>query len=167
MVFGLMFFTAPMPLVVLACGSISTSSTLRPAAARYVARLIAVVVLPTPPFWFVMAYTFDTGYFRTFHLSSRLALDHARRQLSAHEKFHGCSVSIYAIVTNARLISNYYSDPGQGCCKVLCCRLRRQEKVRRRGHLALRQGADRPLHPVPQTEFPCFLACYCRLCNCP
>src|SRR5947208_11273038 len=56
-----------MPLVVLPCGSISTSNTLRPAAARYVARLIAVVVLPTPPFWFVMAYTFDTGYFRTFH----------------------------------------------------------------------------------------------------
>src|SRR2546426_10824456 len=74
MVCDLMFFAAPMPLVVLACGSMSTSKTLRPAAARYVARLMAVVVLPTPPFWFAIAYTFDTGCFRTFHagLSSRL-----------------------------------------------------------------------------------------------
>src|SRR5712692_3451161 len=74
MVYDLMFFAAPMPLVVLACGSMSTSKTLRPAAARYVARLMAVVVLPTPPFWFAIAYTFDTGCFRTFHagLPSRL-----------------------------------------------------------------------------------------------
>jgi hypothetical protein len=29
-----------------------------------------VVVLPTPPFWLAIAYTFDTGCDRTFPLSS-------------------------------------------------------------------------------------------------
>src|SRR2546425_7451460 len=74
MVCDLMFFAAPMPLVVLACGSMSTSKTLRPAAARYVARLMAVGGLPTPPLWFAIAYTFYTGCFRTFHagLSSKV-----------------------------------------------------------------------------------------------
>src|ERR1051326_2291815 len=50
------FLPAPMPLVVLDWGSISTSNTRRPASARYVARLMAVVVLPTPPFWFTIPY---------------------------------------------------------------------------------------------------------------
>ena len=40
----------PSPLVRLPCGSTSTSRTFLPASARDVARLIAVVVLPTPPF---------------------------------------------------------------------------------------------------------------------
>ena len=33
------------------CGSKSTRSTFRPSSARAAPRLIAVVVLPTPPFW--------------------------------------------------------------------------------------------------------------------
>src|SRR5713101_5450602 len=66
------FLEAPMPLLVLDCGSISTSNTLRPAAARYVARLMAVVVFPTPPFWLAIAYTFDTGCYRTFPLHARI-----------------------------------------------------------------------------------------------
>src|SRR6266851_638749 len=77
------FLEAPMPLLVLDCGSISTSNTLRPEAARYVARLMAVVVFPTPPFWFVIAYTFDTGYIRTFHLTIAGCISHACR-LQAH-----------------------------------------------------------------------------------
>jgi hypothetical protein len=36
----------------LPCGSMSTTSVRWPSAARADARLIAVVVLPTPPFWF-------------------------------------------------------------------------------------------------------------------
>src|SRR5512134_1573175 len=47
----------PMPVEALPCGSRSTSSTCLPQAARAVARLIAVVVLPTPPFWLAMART--------------------------------------------------------------------------------------------------------------
>src|SRR5690349_21992634 len=45
----------PMPVEALPCGSRSISSTRCPVAAKAVARLIAVVVLPTPPFWFATA----------------------------------------------------------------------------------------------------------------
>ena len=40
-----------------ACGSRSTTSTCSPASARQAARLTAVVVFPTPPFWFARAKT--------------------------------------------------------------------------------------------------------------
>ena len=45
----------PRPVEALPCGSRSISSTRQPIAASAVARLIAVVVLPTPPFWFATA----------------------------------------------------------------------------------------------------------------
>ncbi len=48
----------PAPEVALACGSMSTSSVRRSAAARLAQRLTAVVVLPTPPFWLVTAMIF-------------------------------------------------------------------------------------------------------------
>src|ERR1700730_2561918 len=51
------FFTRPRPLVEFDCGSQSTSSVLTSAAASEAARLMAVVVLPTPPFWFATAMT--------------------------------------------------------------------------------------------------------------
>src|SRR5215207_714477 len=51
----------PRPLVALPCGSMSTTSTLSPLSARYAARLIAVVLFPTPPFWFTMATTVFTA----------------------------------------------------------------------------------------------------------
>src|SRR5438105_7825351 len=47
----------PRPDVEFACGSRSTSSVGWPASARAAARLIAVVVLPTPPFWLTTATT--------------------------------------------------------------------------------------------------------------
>src|SRR6266704_1856993 len=72
MVCSRLCFNTPIPLEVFAWGSISTSNTLRPAAARYVARLMAVVVFPTPPFWLAIAYTFDTGCYRTFPLHARI-----------------------------------------------------------------------------------------------
>jgi hypothetical protein len=54
---------------------------------------MAVVVFPTPPFWFVIAYTFDTDYIRTFHPTiSRL------QYLMLADCKH--------IVTNATFISN-------------------------------------------------------------
>src|SRR5512132_4196594 len=40
-----------------ACGSRSTSSTLRPRSARPAPKFMAVVVLPTPPFWLATAMT--------------------------------------------------------------------------------------------------------------
>ncbi len=45
----------PRPPDAFAWGSTSTSSTRAPASARQAARLTAVVVLPTPPFWFATA----------------------------------------------------------------------------------------------------------------
>src|ERR1700758_2281041 len=47
----------PRPVEALPCGSRSTISTCSPIAASAVPRLIAVVVLPTPPFWLARAST--------------------------------------------------------------------------------------------------------------
>ena len=47
----------PSPVEALPCGSRSTISTCSPMAASAVPRLIAVVVLPTPPFWLAIAST--------------------------------------------------------------------------------------------------------------
>src|SRR5947209_16594289 len=47
----------PSPVEALPCGSRSTISTCSPIAASAVPRLIAVVVLPTPPFWLATAST--------------------------------------------------------------------------------------------------------------
>ena len=51
----------PTPAVRFACGSMSMSRTRRPSSASAPARLIAVVVLPTPPFWLAMAITCVKG----------------------------------------------------------------------------------------------------------
>src|SRR5262245_9975807 len=47
----------PRPVEALPCGSRSMISTCSPIAASAVPRLIAVVVLPTPPFWLAIAMT--------------------------------------------------------------------------------------------------------------
>src|ERR1700677_1560223 len=44
----------PRPEEALACGSQSTRRIFNPSKARQAARLMAVVVLPTPPFWFTI-----------------------------------------------------------------------------------------------------------------
>src|SRR5579875_2850438 len=49
--------SSPRPVVALACGSRSTSSVRKPSSASAAPRLMAVVVLPTPPFWFATAIT--------------------------------------------------------------------------------------------------------------
>src|ERR1700680_2542796 len=54
--------STPLPMVALPWGSRSMSSTRRRVAAREAARLTAVVVLPTPPFWFAMAMTRFMGH---------------------------------------------------------------------------------------------------------
>lgn len=53
----------PTPLVRLPWGSTSTRRTFCPAMASDVARLMAVVVLPTPPFWFATATIRPFGLF--------------------------------------------------------------------------------------------------------
>ena len=49
--------STPLPMVALPWGSRSTSRTRRRAAPSEAARFTLVVVLPTPPFWFVIAIT--------------------------------------------------------------------------------------------------------------
>ena len=49
------FSLMPSPCEAFAWESMSTSSTFSPDCARFAARLTAVVVLPTPPFWFAIA----------------------------------------------------------------------------------------------------------------
>src|ERR1700733_12206891 len=51
----------PRPPVELAWGSQSMRSVGRPSRARAAARLMAVVVLPAPPFWLTTAMTFEGG----------------------------------------------------------------------------------------------------------
>src|SRR5919106_5363755 len=51
----------PSPLVSLPCGSRSMMRVGMPERARYAPRLTTVVVLPTPPFWFVQAVTRTTN----------------------------------------------------------------------------------------------------------
>src|SRR5580704_12585268 len=55
--------TRPNPLVEFDCGSQSTNNVLTSAAAREAARLMAVVVFPTPPFWLATAMTRPIYYF--------------------------------------------------------------------------------------------------------
>src|ERR1700738_1152996 len=52
----------PSPEVAFAWGSQSTSNTFSPSIARQADRLIAVVVLPTPPFWFTIPTIFPMGF---------------------------------------------------------------------------------------------------------
>src|SRR5262249_2842438 len=55
--------TRPRPLVAFDCGSQSMRSVFTSAAANDEARLMAVVVLPTPPFWLATAITRPILYF--------------------------------------------------------------------------------------------------------
>ena len=61
-VFSACSLSIPSPLVVFPCGSISTTSTFFPSSAREAARLIAVVVLPTPPFWLATTIVLSIKY---------------------------------------------------------------------------------------------------------
>src|SRR5207247_5779961 len=82
----------PRPEVAFACGSRSTTSARWPASARQAARLIAVVVIPTPPFWVARAKILAT---RPLSLGQRTLPRHAgapresrrrRRELREHDE---------------------------------------------------------------------------------
>src|SRR2546426_2932395 len=82
----------PTPLVELPCGSASMSSVFRSAVASEAARLTAVVVLPTPPFWFAIAITRDiiSRYLTISYIagkSMRVQYTFVSRETKEH-KFH-------------------------------------------------------------------------------
>src|SRR5690606_38342406 len=60
----------PSPVLALPCGSRSTISTRSPIAASAVARLMAVVVLPTPPFWLASVMMRGPGFIVTLCMQS-------------------------------------------------------------------------------------------------
>ena len=74
--------STPKPVDALPWGSKSINKTFSPTAAKAVARLIAVVVLPTPPFWLAIAKTFgaelsdpEEDGFTVGHAGKRLGFD--------------------------------------------------------------------------------------------
>src|SRR5262250_2222945 len=76
--------TRPSPLDAFDCGSQSMSRVLTSAAAKDEARLMAVVVFPTPPFWLATAITRPIQFFwRTGAARSivRIDCDLQRRNL--------------------------------------------------------------------------------------
>src|SRR5256885_2295010 len=64
----------PRPVEALPCGSMSSTSVGSPTAARAVPRLIAVVVLPTPPFW--LATTRMRGFLGCDMTGAQLSHNH-------------------------------------------------------------------------------------------
>src|ERR1043166_7915161 len=72
----------PRPLVAFDCGSQSTSKDLTSAAAKEAARLMAVVVFPTPPFWLATAMTCPMRFLRVGR-SALLTLAKDRRMRNA------------------------------------------------------------------------------------
>src|ERR1700690_1148 len=70
------FGLIPNPDVELAWGSASINNVLYSSTARLAARLMAEVVLPTPPFWFAIAMIFPILIFKGS--SQRTAFNHGR-----------------------------------------------------------------------------------------
>src|SRR5687768_11062277 len=91
----------PWLIVRLPCGSRSTQSTRWSRSTNAAARLRAVVVLATPPFWFVKAMTLAVGSIRSAYSHARerflpvYALSHARvpeRLVRPRPRDHGVGV---------------------------------------------------------------------------
>ena len=59
--FSTVLVNTPSPVVAFAWGSVSISRTLYSNIPKAIVKFIAVVVLPTPPFWFTIDMIFDSG----------------------------------------------------------------------------------------------------------
>src|SRR6266481_10197158 len=94
------FFTSPSPLVEFDCGSQSTSRVLTSAAASEAARLMAVVVLPTPPFWLATAMTRPMILF-----SGCCASEYANTCLKSMAEFCGNLGRVFHVEHSARFES--------------------------------------------------------------
>ena len=74
--------STPKPEEALPCGSKSTRRTFLPVSARHALKLTAVVVLPTPPFWLVMAIILPTMFTSLIKLNKNLYSSYIITQLS-------------------------------------------------------------------------------------
>ena len=90
--FGSRSFGSPSATVALHWGSRSTSSVRQPASATQAARLTAVVVFPTPPFWFATAYTVAIARGPKIHGARGRSQPHAAAR--SHRSWFGAEPSI-------------------------------------------------------------------------
>src|SRR5882757_2032059 len=84
----------PNPVDALPCGSMSSTRVGSPTAARAVPRLIAVVVLPTPPFW--LATTRMRGFLGCDMTGAQLSHNHySSRRIGLAWDLRGLYVPIF------------------------------------------------------------------------
>src|SRR6478752_9948832 len=84
----------PSPVEALPCGSMSITKVGSPTAARAVPRLIAVVVLPTPPFW--LATTRTRGFLGFDMTGAQLSHNHySSRRIGLAWDLRGPDVPIF------------------------------------------------------------------------
>ena len=83
--------STPSPLEALACGSASTTSTVFSSVASEAARLMVVVVLPTPPFWLAKAMIFP--------MSQSFRLLYVKMPWRAAASTMSCHISVYTAAT--------------------------------------------------------------------
>src|SRR6185295_15035547 len=93
----------PMPEVAFPCGSASTRRTRCPQEAITAARLTAVVVFPTPPFW--LATAMDLAIIQRFHLVGtgwppKPNTHRADRQMFhvKHERMDGAPTTLFELI---------------------------------------------------------------------
>src|SRR4029077_9478059 len=115
----------PSPVEALPCGSRSTIRTSSPMAASAVPRLIAVVVLPTPPFWLATASTRGGLIVAASRVGSG-----AERSVSGEDEMA------------ASVIKRCSSQPDVGCMQSLVVKL----------EALVRHGESRPHATLDQSD---------------
>src|SRR5688500_11024656 len=120
----------PRPVVALPCGSRSARRVGRPARASPAARLTAVVVLPTPPFWLttasVLRRSFSAVSRQTDSDRSARAGGNVRQTLCGRRLFsQGCLAAPRVGTKLARMFHvKHRGDDGPPPGGTLCCQLR-------------------------------------------
>src|SRR5687767_14402927 len=89
----------PRPVVALPCGSRSARRVGRPARARPAARLTAVVVLPTPPFWLTTASVLRRSF---SDVSRQTDSDRQHVAVGTFDKHYAADVCSVKVVVAAR-----------------------------------------------------------------
>src|SRR5260370_30998590 len=106
-------FTKPRPLEAFDCGSQSTSSVFTSAAAKDAARLMAVVVLPTPPFWLATAMTrpiLIVGRFQSHPQHNAIRISKAMHIQVSGSLF--CAKCVWGSTWNTRWARMRVENPG-------------------------------------------------------
>ena len=127
----------PAPVVALPCGSRSTSSTRRFIAVRLAARLTAVVVFPTPPFWFTIARIRVTVARHHDQVAFRIEAGH--RERGRRDDAHRRRQQRRSPRPETRPSSRSSCPPGARCRALDSTNVARSEKAR---EMTMSNGAD-------------------------